>query len=545
MSAATNAVLYYHPDAYRSDRVQVKGRHAAGAGFLDGFIRHSGVEQFYALVSKQHREDFGRHLRALDSRKRPLKALSPASPELADIGTLHLPGPGLAERTWQRRVQGDGHFSICGLTHTLSSERVIKSLQDNLVAPTCEWDALICTSIAAREVVLRIQEGHQAYLEERFGAPVQARMQLPIIPLGVDSEYFAQLASSEQGVALRQRLGIAAEDVVFLFAGRLSFHSKAHPVPMFLAAEAAQARLPYRKIHLLMAGQFYNDSIREEFSSATAACPNVSVHFVDGADDLMMASVWAAADVFISLSDNVQETFGLTPVEAMAAGLPCIVSDWNGYRDTVVEGENGMRIATTIATASAAEVLARRYALGLETYDRFIGATAMITSVDIASAAEAMLKLADSADLRMQMGAAGSVRARQHFDWAHIISRYQQLWRELAERRQSADTNSASNPMYPSPFAVFADHAGSQLHIDTQVSRLGSYQELRALRQSSLNSFADNQLFDDALLQDLWRGLPEQAQPLSAILTSYEAAMHLPLQRALLYLAKFGLVRLD
>ena len=31
----------------------------------------------------------------------------------------------------------------------------------------------------------------------------------------------------------------------------------------------------------------------------------------------------------------MQETFGLTPLEAMAAGLPCVVSDWNGYRDTV------------------------------------------------------------------------------------------------------------------------------------------------------------------------------------------------------------------
>ena len=42
-----------------------------------------------------------------------------------------------------------------------------------------------------------------------------------------------------------------------------------------------------------------------------------------------------AANIFISLSDNIQETFGLTVIEAMAAELPCIVSDWNGYKDLI------------------------------------------------------------------------------------------------------------------------------------------------------------------------------------------------------------------
>ena len=47
-----------------------------------------------------------------------------------------------------------------------------------------------------------------------------------------------------------------------------------------------------------------------------------------------------------SLSDNMQETFGLTPIEAMAAGLPSVVSDWDGYRDTVQHREHGFRIPT-------------------------------------------------------------------------------------------------------------------------------------------------------------------------------------------------------
>ncbi|MBI3542646.1 MAG: glycosyltransferase, partial [Deltaproteobacteria bacterium] len=64
---------------------------------------------------------------------------------------------------------------------------------------------------------------------------------------------------------------------------------------------------------------------------------------LDERQDLHRA-VWQAADIFCSLADNVQETFGLTPLEAMAAGLPQVVSDWNGYRDTVRHGVDGFRV---------------------------------------------------------------------------------------------------------------------------------------------------------------------------------------------------------
>ena len=48
----------------------------------------------------------------------------------------------------------------------------------------------------------------------------------------------------------------------------------------------------------------------------------------------------------MSLSDNFQETFGLTPLEGMASGLPVIVSDWNGYKSTVRNNIDGFKIPT-------------------------------------------------------------------------------------------------------------------------------------------------------------------------------------------------------
>ncbi len=50
--------------------------------------------------------------------------------------------------------------------------------------------------------------------------------------------------------------------------------------------------------------------------------------------------------IFTSPIDNIQETFGLTPVEAMACGVPRLSSDWDGYRDTGLE-KQGFLIKTS------------------------------------------------------------------------------------------------------------------------------------------------------------------------------------------------------
>ena len=73
--------------------------------------------------------------------------------------------------------------------------------------------------------------------------------------------------------------------------------------------------------------------------------------------------------MFCSLSDNIQETFGIVPIEAMAAGLPVVVSDWDGYKDTVRHGVDGFRISTCMPQAGLATDLALRHALEVDTYD--------------------------------------------------------------------------------------------------------------------------------------------------------------------------------
>lgn len=66
-------------------------------------------------------------------------------------------------------------------------------------------------------------------------------------------------------------------------------------------------------------------------------------------DDL--SRMYASADVFLTASRS--ETFGLTVLEAMASGLPCVVIDGNGVRDTVQHGQTGFICASPQAMAES------------------------------------------------------------------------------------------------------------------------------------------------------------------------------------------------
>ncbi|MFD0936269.1 glycosyltransferase family 4 protein, partial [Methylobacterium trifolii] len=236
--------------------------------------------------------------------------------------------------------------------------------------------------------------------------------------------------------AARAALGIAPDRVVVLFVGRLSFHGKAHPLPMYLGLERVARERP---VTLVQAGWFANEPIERAFrDDAHKLCPSVDYRTVDGRDQSRLKLAWDAADIFTSLSDNVQETFGLTPLEAMAAGLPVVVSDWDGYRDTVRDGIDGFRVPTLAPAPGHGGDLADRFDLHVDNYDLYCGHAGQFTAVDVEAAGRAYAMLAGDPDLRARMGAAGAQRARECFDWSHVFGRYRDLWADLGERRRSA-----------------------------------------------------------------------------------------------------------
>jgi starch synthase len=541
-----HATIFYQPDGYVTTGQKLMGRQAAGEGFLRAAAQSDATRLLChtdnAASARHFSEQLDQHGFQGQSGWVPIDR--PA--DLIDDGCLYLPGPTLTDSAWSRAIVGERTYSICGITHTTASHLAMSAITDLLVGPVRSWDALICTSTAVRDTVRILLENQAAYLCTRLGASRFELPQLPVIPLGV---HVADYVFSEaERATSRQGLGIAEDEVVFLFVGRLSFHAKAHPQQMFTALERAAKG---RRVRLIQCGWFPNAPIEAAFADAAKVlCPSITMQYADGRDAVARRSAWTAADVFISLSDNIQETFGLTPLEAMAAGLPVIVSDWDGYKDTVRDAIDGFRIPSLTPSAPLGMDLAQRYENGTDTYDVYCGLTSQLTAFDPAALEAACDRLIGDAQLRRQMGEAGRQRAREFYDWTVIYRRYQNLWGELAERRRAdPDLYGAPLPLArpdrPDPFAAFAGYPTTRLSGDHLVTLIDGAASLEVRRNLAMNNFAKRVQLNTSDCESIINSLKTAGpQSVNAIVTLFPSDQQAFIARGLAWLAKMEAVRI-
>lgn len=541
-----SAAIYFHPEAYTTSGPRLMGRNAAGESFLRGFLTHASGTAFHALVDQPaHGTAFAQAVQQA-GRTGPVSLLGKAdTAALARAGTLYLPGPGLAEHAWRRAAFGHGQWSLCGITHTTASARAMDTIVDMLTAPVQPWDALVCTSNAVRDNVGRLLQAQGEHLKHRLGATRLVLPELPVIPLGLHTEDF--VFSPAQRDAARRALGATSDTLVVLFVGRLSFHAKAHPLAMYQALEQAAAG---RDVLLVECGWHANEHIAKAFADAARlACPSVRVAILDGRLADARTTAWAGADVFCSLSDNVQETFGIVPIEAMAAGLPVVVSDWDGYKDTVRDGVDGFRIPTTMPAAGAGAELALAHALEVDSYDHYCGHTCMAVAVDVLAAAQAFERLFASPELRARMGESGRRRARAVYDWQQVIGQYEALWAHLATVRQNESRGLAA-PIHPwparmEPFEAFAAYPTWALQPDTRLALSGSDAAERLARWRSLEMvrFATPRLPDAATLNACLSALDGGPMDVAELTQRLQPGNPARMARGLSYLLKLGLLQ--
>jgi glycosyltransferase involved in cell wall biosynthesis len=344
------------------------------------------------------------------------------------------------------------------------------AVSDFLIAPVQPWDALICTSEAVKRGIEQLLDRWGAYLQHRLGGTPQATLQLPVIPLGVDTTACLQGDAAESARQRWRSQWDADEDtLVVLFVGRLISYAKAHPVPMYLALERAAQRTG-KSVVLVQAGWFEAEHDEQAFrEGAKLHCPSVKAVFLDGRLPEVRQQIWSAADVFISLADNIQETFGLTPIEAMAAGLPVVVSDWNGYRESVRHEVDGFRVPTTLPPQGTGADLAYDYFSDRTPYGSYVGESSILIAVDVAACATYLERLFESPELRRQLGANGRQRARSQYDWRVVVAAYEELWLDLARRRASeamcapVRESNSPHPIQDDPFRAFAHYATRSL----------------------------------------------------------------------------------
>lgn len=469
-----DAAILFEAEAYRLDGPKLMGRQAAGNGFLRAAVKAQAGRTIWGFSPySDSQAAFRRTVLEIDPAasvawipRRDLKAH-------ADRGVLFRPDGEIAQMAWQRLRTGPASYSLCGLTHTLSGKPVV-SFAESMTAPLAPWDAVICTSTAARGVLEQVFGAQADYLAWRLGAPVRPPLpQLPVIPLGVHADDFR--FSADDRARARALLGLADDEVAILFPGRLTFHAKAHPFQTFVGIQAA-AKATGKRVVLMLAGQAPNIEVETAYLRGLADfCPDVRSFLVNGKDFARYGATWAAADIFCSLSDNIQETFGITPVEAMASGLPVLVSDWDGYRDTVRDGVDGFRIPTTAPAAGRGEHIAQEFETGVLNYDYMLFRTCLAVSVDAEILADRLTRLIGDPELRRTLGAAGQARARETYDWPRVYARYQTLWDELtAIRKREAAANAAHWSRAPrqgagreDPFRIFGGFPTRTIDADT------------------------------------------------------------------------------
>lgn len=546
-----SACIFYTPEAYTSSGPKLMGRNAAGESFLRGFLTYSKATEFWAQVQKpEHAQHFAQSVQAF-GRSEPVKAVDKnAFAALAQAGVVYYPGPGIGEHAWQRSAFGHGAWSLCGITHTTSSAGAMDALADLITTPVQPWDAVICTSTAVKNNVERLLQAQVDYLKDRLGISKLVLPQLPVIPLGIHTQDFD--FTEAQKAQARATLGVDEHTLVVLFMGRLSFHAKAHPLAMYQALEQA-AQAAGRKVVLVECGWHANEFIEKAYADAARlACPSVRVVTLDGRKAEDRQTAWAGADVFCSLSDNIQETFGIVPIEAMASGIPVVVADWDGYKDTVRDGIDGFRIPTLMPQAGLGGDLALRHALEIDTYDMYCGHACSLVAVDVEATAQAFIRLFTSPEFRQQMGEAGRQRAKEVYDWATIIPQYEALWAQLTEIR-TAQAKDLKPPLHPwparmDPFHAFASYPTQGLNEQTALGLVDTdadtaLKRTLAYRQLAMIDFAKVILPSEDEIRAVLQAAATGPQAAVALVAAVPAERQAFVFRCLAWLLKLGVLK--
>jgi hypothetical protein len=256
-------------------------------------------------------------------------------------------------------------------------------------------------------------------------------------------------------------------------------------------------------------------------------------------NDEMKQRLLGAADIFVSLSDTVKESFGISVLEAMASGLPVVCSHWNGYREIVADGETGFLIPTAWTDIGPAlEVLT---AFGIPRDSTL----ATVTVVDPDALVTRLRCLIQHPARRRVMGEAARHRALSHYAWPRIVERYEAIWADQQERARAQSTTWNCAPHLQTVF----DHYPTRALSPADVIHITAHgMEWRKRRLSlGIEHKAVFPIFSDDIFQDMLTELsPGTGVPFGQLLTSTADRLGTPEWFAAIHasrLLKYGFLR--
>jgi glycosyltransferase involved in cell wall biosynthesis len=219
---------------------------------------------------------------------------------------------------------------------------------------------------------LYIGEANRRFYARHGVSPAQ----LSPAPYCVDNERFALQADSARPRRedIRREWGIADEAFCVLFAGK--FVDKKRPFDLLHALKDASLAQQNRPLHILFVGsgelgQPLRSACHVVFDAETGNYISTEVNdggtlpratFAGFLNQKEISRAYVAADCLVLPSDH-RETWGLVVNEAMASGLPCVVSNACGCAEDLVAPSNSQLVyplGNTSALAGALLELIRR-----------------------------------------------------------------------------------------------------------------------------------------------------------------------------------------
>ena len=331
-----------------------------------------------------------------------------------------------ARQKWKRQ-----DAPVCGFIHSINSPRIVLALLQQCFVGLSEADLLLCSSRAGMKTIdVYVDEINRLLPQE---LAYQARRVL--VPLGVH----VAAPRREAGDSLRKKLQMESDTSIALYFGRLSQASKCDLGPLLVALSQLLKR--GGKLLLILAGDDRqgNESPRLQALARELGCErNARIWTNPSADEKHL--LYSGADFFVSPSDNLQETFGIALAEAMAYGLPVVVSDWDGYRELVEDGKTGF-LVPSILPSHVEKVRLCDCVMSMLEEDSL----AQSTTIDVPALSERMERLATAPELCKQMGWAAKRFIESYCTWRVVVKRYEELWEDSLAKAGGRDLRSAKS----------------------------------------------------------------------------------------------------
>lgn len=354
-------------------------------------------------------------------------------------------------------IRAQTHISsmpICNLVHSVWTRDIFATYTSLLMCAEAH-DVVVASSRSAQTALERLFESSLDRIRMRFGKTERALTvpEIVHIPFGVDVPPDEALNTTQA----RSLLQIPEGRFAVLYLGRISEEYKADLDPLLQAVR--QLVLSGHDACLILAGQAcepsYNHYLRNRVNLLGLADRTINL---DNFPEFLKTSIYAAADVFVSPSDSIQETFGLTILEAMAHGKPAIVSSWSGYRDLVLDGQTGFLLRTKWQPEAADYVSLHAQTSHPRTVAHYLAQHSLI---DAGELLDKLVCLAGNRELRKSMGDAARKRALESFGWPGIVNSFVDLWREQVKRGKKISRNFGHRAGLGDIFAHYADDAVS------------------------------------------------------------------------------------